>query len=72
MLRMRFGESKLQSVIGSGAAELHPSRCIASFSSDRGRTALKCRPSAWVSSLGITQTLFASPWAIWGSTWRYW
>ncbi len=28
-------------------------------------------PSAFVSSLGITHTLFASPWAIWGRTWRY-
>ena len=29
-------------------------------------------PSAEVSSLGITHTLLASPWAIWGSTCRYW
>jgi len=28
-------------------------------------------PSAFVSSLGITHTLFESPWAIWGRTWRY-
>ena len=27
---------------------------------------------ACVTSLGMIHTLFASPWAIWGSTWRYW
>ena len=29
-------------------------------------------PSACVNSLGMIQTLFDSPWAICGSTWRYW
>ena len=28
--------------------------------------------SAEVTSLGMIQTLFDSPWAICGSTWRYW
>ena len=30
------------------------------------------RVSAWVTSLGMIQTLFDSPWAICGSTCRYW
>src|SRR5205823_14310888 len=44
---------------------------VAEFS-DGGRIRSEIPPSARVSSLGITQTLFASPCAICGSTCRYW
>ncbi len=45
---------------------------VASLSSACGRSRSLIPPSADVSSLGITHTLLASPWAICGSTCRYW
>ena len=45
---------------------------VPDLSPDRGSRRSEMPPSACVSSLGITHTLFASPCAIWGSTCRYW
>src|SRR5262249_6489474 len=45
---------------------------VSEFSPARGSIRSEMPPSARVSSLGMTHTLFASPCAIFGSTCRYW